>query len=314
MPFELTILGTSSAVPMHNRFPSAQVLQIANQYMLIDCGEGTQIQLNKYKIPKSRIDSILISHLHGDHYFGLVGLITSYNLLGRAKPLHIYAHRGLEEIIQMQLDIAGFVSRYDLIFHDLSETHIETILDNDIFFVESLPLQHRIPCCGFLFTEKPHPRKFLPEKTRQFDLPFEAIPILKSGKDFTNPAGEIIKYTEVTTAGSPQRKYAYLTDTRIAKTLVSKLRQCQLLYHESTFLHADKDRAYNTFHSTAFQAAGFAKKCEVSHLLLGHFSAKYKNPMVLQDEARQVFENTILAKEGMVVSIEESGLKFSHPF
>lgn len=303
MPFEITILGTGSALPVNNRFPSAQIVNIAYRYLLLDCGEGTQMQLGKYKIPKSKIDHIFISHLHGDHYFGLIGLLTSYNLMGRTNTLHIYSFPGIEQIINLQLDTAGTILKYGLAFHTLSSEKHEIILDNEIFFVESFPLNHRIPCCGFLISEKPVLRKFLPEKATEFDLPLEAIPILKAGKDYSMPDGKIIKSTDVTIPGPKSRKFAYITDTRVMNSLASKIKLVDLLYHESTFVNEHAERAYETYHSTALQAAEFAMKCKVKQLVIGHFSAKYRDTQILLEEALSVFKETKLAEEGKMFSL-----------
>ena len=298
MRFELTILGSNSAIPAHGRHPSAQILNVNETLYLIDCGEGTQMQLNKYRIRKSKIKYILISHLHGDHYFGLIGLITTMNLIGRTEPLYIYGPPALEQIIDIQLDVSNLILKYDLNFSPLNMQKPSRIIQNNDLKVEVIPLNHRIPCVGFIFKGNKQPRKYLPEVGLQYDIPVEAIPGIKNGKDFTTESGEVIPNKMLTADPLPPKKFSYITDTSYMESILSKVQRSDLLYHEATFLDELAQRAKETFHTTAIQAATIAKKSRAKRLLIGHYSAKYKELDGLLSEARTVFPDTDLAIEG----------------
>jgi len=297
-PFSLTILGAGGALPVPGRFPSAQYLQINQQGFLIDAGEGVQMQLLQLGISHHRIRHIFISHLHGDHYLGLMGLLFSMHLSARKQELHIYSHSGLDEIILLHLRHAKSVLGFPIHFHHLSPGTHECILDHDELTVSTIPLNHRIACSGFLFKEKSGPyrinKEVLPE-----EMLLQHIVQLKSGKDVVNENGEIL--FDVATYTLPPHKcrsYAYCSDTAPHDQLADIIKNCDLVYHEATFLTADSQRAKETFHSTAEQAATLAKQATINRLLIGHISARYKDAEKLLEEARVVFPNTFLAEEG----------------
>ena len=297
--FELTILGTGSATPTLRRNPSAQVLNVRDKLFLIDCGEGTQIALRKNKIKFQRIETIFISHLHGDHYLGLQGLISTFSLLGRNKELHIYSPPGLEKLTELQFELSGSKSCYPIYFHELTKTSIETIFENDHLTVQAFPLKHRVPTYGFLFKEKKKLRHINGRVTKDLSIPHYAFDKLKKGEDFIHPdSGELFPYKELTLAADPSYSYAYCSDTAYFTALASIVKGVDLLYHESTFLHKDAKLAKKTMHSTAKQAATLAKKAEVKKLLLGHYSSRYPAIELLLDEAKLVFDNSILTNDG----------------
>lgn len=298
IPFELTILGCSSATPTSQRNPSAQVLNIADRFFLIDCGEGTQIQLRRYKVKFQKINHLFISHLHGDHYFGLVGLLSSMHLLGRTKELHLYAPAELKEIIDIQHKYSYTQLHYDLVFHPLQKDKSELIFEDEKLTVETIVLNHRINCWGFLFREKPHQRNILVEKIKEYKIQAVDIPGIKNGGDFITEDGRKISNAELTTAGHDQRSYAYCSDTCYDEDIIKKIKEVDLLYHEATFMQDKEVRAKETFHTTTIQAGTIAKKANVKQLIIGHFSARYKDAGPLLKETQTVFENTALAEEG----------------
>ena len=303
MPFEVFILGNNSAIPAHGRHPTSQVVNHHEKFYLVDCGEGTQIQLSKYKIKRSRLDHIFISHLHGDHYFGLIGLITSFHLLRREKPLHIYAPKGLKEILEMQLNVSDTKLVFELIFHETKFDSAEILLENDDLTISSFPVKHRIPTTGFLFREKNIQRKVRTEKLEAESIPHELIVELKKGKDvFLNEK----KYlsAEWTFPPASPRSYAFCADTLYHEELKNYIQGCNLVYHEATFMEESSERAKQTFHSTAKQAATMAQIASVKHLLLGHFSAKYEDLLPLLIEAKEIFAHTKLAIEGLKFEVE----------
>ncbi len=297
----LTILGNNSALPAYGRNPTAQVLQTQDTAYLIDCGEGTQLQVSRYKIKTSRIRHIFISHLHGDHYFGLIGLLTSMGLTGRLNEIHIYASPLLEKIIHMQLDAASASLPYEIYFHSLiHEGHIAN--DNKVT-VECFKVSHRIDCWGFIFREKKNPRTIVPEKVKAFDVPLSYYDQLQKGNDFTNSKGTIIGNDELTIPATPPKSYAYCGDTIYDESIAGKVKAVDLLYHEATYLKDLHERAASRFHSTTVQAASIAKLAGVKKLLIGHFSSKYETLEEFLQEAREVFDNTELALEGVCFKI-----------
>lgn len=298
MKFELTILGASSATPTSNRNPTAQVLNVLERFFLIDCGEGTQMQLRKFKIKFQRINHIFISHLHGDHYFGLMGLLSSMHLLGRQNELHLYAPAPLKEIIEIQLKYSETFLNYPLIFHPLNFNEKTLLFEDDLVRVFSFPLYHRIPTCGFLFEEKEKPKSLIKEKIKEYEIKVADIPLIRAGKDFVTQSGKIIPNSELTYPSPHLRKYAYCSDTRYNEKLLEHISEVDLLYHEATFLHELIDRAEATFHTTAKEAGIFASKANVKQLIIGHFSARYPDLNLLLEEATQYFHNTRLAVEG----------------
>lgn len=295
--FGLTILGNNSAVPAFNRHPTAQVLYLDEQIFLIDCGEGTQMQLSLYKIKRSRINHIFISHLHGDHYFGLIGLITSMALLGRKEPLHLYGPEKLQEIIEIQLDAANNSLNYLLHFHKNEAEKV--ILEEEKFSVSCFMVQHRIPCWGYIFREKKYPRKILKEAVTGFSIPASFFKNLQKGEDYTGPDGTIISNGTLTIEAPPPRSYAYCADTIYDSKLAEKVAGITILYHEATYLHDFAVQAASRFHSTTKQAACIAKAAGVKKLLIGHFSSKYETLEAFEQEAKEVFPNTDLAIEGV---------------
>jgi ribonuclease Z len=303
MNFEVTILGSSSATPIFQRHPTAQVLVIRERFFLIDCGEGTQSQLLKYKIRLSKIGHIFISHLHGDHYLGLVGLLSTMHLQGRTTELHLYGQPDLMDIIEMQLRLSQTRLRYQLVFHPVRQFAATIIFEDDDILVKTIILNHRIPCVGFVFREKPKPRKLIINKLQQYNIPFSYYGLLKEGQDFESENGKIIANSELTVSSQPPRSYAFCSDTIYDESIIDDIKGVDLLYHESTFLHDMLERAQTTFHTTSLQAATIAKKARVGKLLLGHFSARYKDLYPLLAEARSVFSNSELALEGSKFSV-----------
>ena len=297
-PFELTILGSSSATPTSQRNPSAQALNIADRFFLIDCGEGTQMQLRKYKIKFQKINHIFISHLHGDHYFGLVGLLSSMHLLGRTKELHLYAPAELKEIIDIHHKYSFTQLHYKIIFHALQYDKSEQVFEDEKLSVETIILKHRINCSGFLFKEKPHSLNIIKEKIKEYNISAADIPGIKGGRDFTTDAGKMIPNGELTIQGPEPRSYAYCSDTIYTENILPQIKNIDLLYHETTFMQNMGKRAKETYHTTTVEAGTIAKKAKVKKLIIGHFSARYKDAKPLLDETQTVFENTIMAVEG----------------
>jgi ribonuclease Z len=292
----LTILGNNSAIPAFNRHPTAQVVQTTENSFLIDCGEGTQQQMDRYKIRRGKINHIFISHLHGDHYFGLIGLLTSMGLLGRRNDLHLYGPEQLKVIIDLQLKVADAQLPYDLHFHAL-ET--ETVIkDGAKVIVECFKVKHRIECWGFLFREKKNLRKIEPDKVKKYNIPTSFFENLHGGDDFITEKNEVIKNELLTSPVAPPKIYAYCADTIYDEQLVDKVKNSDLLYHEATYMHALQKKASDRFHSTCKEAATIAKKARVKKLLIGHFSSMYETLDDLKAEACAVFENTELAIEG----------------
>ena len=304
MTFSLTILGNSSAIPTSTRYTSAHVLNVHERFFLIDCGEGTQMQLRRHKIKLGKINHIFISHLHGDHTFGLFGLLSSYGILNRTTDLHIYASPDLERIINNHLIAFGIFLPYKLVFHALDCSRSEKIYEDDKMWVETIPLKHRIPTCGFLFKEKPKLKNIRKDVIEKYKISIKEIIRIKEGTDFVTPEGQVIRNEKLTFDPPKPRSFAYCVDTRYHGVINTKERHVDLLYHEATYMQDLADRAKETFHSTSFQAATMAKKAKVGKLILGHFSPRYKNLDLLLDEARQVFKNTFIGEEGLTFSIE----------
>ncbi len=292
----LTILGNNSALPAFGRNPTAQILQTQNEMFLIDCGEGTQLQMSKFKMKKSKLKRIFISHLHGDHYFGLIGLLTSMGLANRVEDIHLHGPARLIEIINLQLEVASAQLPYKVYFHPLTEEGI--IADSASITVEAFKVTHRIECWGFIFREKKNKRSIVAAKATAFQIPATFYEQLQKGMDYVNAKGTIIPNDEVTIEASPAKSYAYCADTIFDIELAKKIQGVDLLYHETTYLHALEDRAAARFHSTTKQAAEVAKAGNVKKLLIGHFSSKYDSLDEFLSEATSVFANTDLALEG----------------
>lgn len=303
MIFEVSILGSSSATPIYQRHPSAQVVNIHERFFLVDCGEGTLIQMNRYKIKFHRISHIFISHLHGDHYLGLLGLISTMHLQGRTASLNVYGPAKLKEIIDIQLDYSETELRYPLVFHPLDATTPACIYNEDNVEVHTIILNHRIPCTGFMFIESHKLRKLNKERVEEHGIPVEFFHELKNGKDFVRPDGTIIPNSQLTLPPPPDRRYAYCSDTIYDERLIGIVRGVDLLYHEATFMDDRVERARETYHSTARQAGIIARNAGVQRLIIGHFSARYKNLYPLLDEAKSEFNQVTLALEGDRFSI-----------
>ena len=298
MSIRVKILGSNSATPAHRRHHTSQLVNVEGKYYMIDCGEATQLQLKRYKLRAQRINNIFISHLHGDHYLGLMGLLSSMHLMGRNKPLNLYGPRGLSEIITLQLKYSDTAFNYDVAFHEVDTQKFQLIHEDELISVHSIPLDHRIPCCGFLFEEKPKNRRLIRETIPE-DLSVRNIIRLKKGEDIFDEEGKLLfKNEDMTLPPRQSFKYAYCSDTKYNESIIPIIEGSYMLYHESTFLEEHRDRAHNTFHSTAKEAATIAEKAKVGKLLLGHFSARYKELEPIQEEARLVFPESHLAIEG----------------
>ena len=295
--FGVTILGNNSAIPAYDRHPTAQVVTVNDQLILIDCGEGTQMQMAKYRIRRSKINYILISHLHGDHYFGLMGLLTSMGLLGREHDLHLFAPPLLEAIIQSQLNAANTALPYVLHFHPLINDG--QILNDNKFTIDCFSTKHRVACKGFIIREKKQPRKINKNTINQYQIPTAFYDKLKLGEDYETKEGDIIKNDWVTIANTKPNSYAFCADTIYDEELVPIVKHVSLLYHETTYLKDMNDRAALRFHATSEQAATIAKKAEVGKLIMGHFSSKYENLDSFLEEAKAFFDNSELAIEGV---------------
>ena len=297
----VTILGNNSALPAFDRHPTAQVVTLDDQLFLVDCGEGTQVQLSRYKIRWGRINYIFISHLHGDHYFGLIGLINSFGLLSHQQDLHIYGPAPLQQIIELQLSVAQTVLPFQLHFHII---HQEGILaEEEKFVIRCFRTNHRIECYGFHFQEKKNPRKINPVNAKKYEIPSSFYDRLQNGEDYTQKDGTVIKNEWVTDPGTKPKSYAYCADTKYDESIIPHLQGADMIYHETTYLDNLRERADFRFHSTTKQAAIFAQKAGVKKLLIGHFSSKYDCLDEFEREAREIFPNTELALEGVAFTI-----------
>lgn len=293
----VTILGNNSAIPAFDRHPTAQVITLDDHLFLVDCGEGTQTQMNKYKIRRSRINHIFISHLHGDHYFGLIGLITSMGLLGRNQDLNLYGPPQLIEIFNLQLQVADTKLPYNLIFHPLAEEGV--LVKDNRYQISSFRVFHRIECWGFIFRQVRPPRRVNPEKARIAGIPASFFDRLKLGEDYETKEGRMIQNASVTDDAPKSKSYAYSADTLFNPYVAEKVKGVDMLYHEATYLKDLEERATKRFHCTTVQAAAIAKSAGVKELLIGHFSSKYDKLDEFEKEAREVFPNTFLALEGV---------------
>ncbi len=296
----LQILGCYAATPRTMSNPTAQVLEIRNHLFLIDCGEGTQVQLRKNKIKFSRIEHIFISHLHGDHFFGLPGLISTFRLLGRTKPMHIYGPRGIKEAITLLMKLGDSWTNYPLIFHELHSREPELIFEDEEVMVSTIPLDHRIYTNGFLFREKEKDRKLDIDAVNKYGIDREYYSEIKKGMDITAVNGEFIPNSELTLDPAEPKSYAYCSDTGYYQAIVPLIRESDVLYHEATFLESEAHLSATTKHSTAREAAAIAKEAAVGTLILGHFSTRYKDIEPFKEEAREIFDSVELADDGKV--------------
>jgi ribonuclease Z len=302
--FEITILGCGAATPTLKRNPSSQLVNLHDKHLLIDCAEGTQLQLRKCKIKFQRINHIMISHLHGDHYLGLPGLLSSMHLLGRTAPVSIYAPADLKELIHVNLKFSETFLNFKWIFHPLDFESPEVILEDDKFTITSFPMNHRIKCCGFRIDEKPKRRRIIKHLAEESELTIAEIVQLKNGKSVVRESGEELESEKFTLDPHPHRSYAYCSDTAPFEGQIELIKEVDVLYHESTFTDQHVDRAADTYHSTARQAGEIAKKGNVKKLVLGHFSSRYKEVDEFAIQAKEEFPHVILAKDGMRLVIE----------
>ena len=302
-PFKVHILGCGSALPTLQHNASSQIVELREKLFMIDCGEGTQIQLRRSRIHFSKIIAVFISHLHGDHCFGLPGMISTFGMTGRTAPLHIYAPAAFEPILDQTLSFFCQGLEFKVVFHAVDTTQNKVVYEDRSLTVETIPLQHRIDCCGFLFREKP----ILPHIRRDmidfYKIPISQINNIKAGADWVTAEGEVIANSRLTTPAEPARSYAYCSDTRYIKTLHELVKGVSTLYHESTYSAEDAERARLYWHSTSQDAARVARDASVGKLLLGHFSARYNNESQLLEEAKEIFPNSYLTCEGATFDI-----------
>jgi ribonuclease Z len=295
---QLTILGNSSGGPFHGRHYTAQVLQLESQTFLIDCGEGTQMQIFRYHLKMERCNHIFISHLHGDHVFGLIGMITNWSHKKRSETLHVFSPPGLQELIETTIRVCGIRLSYEIEFHSVDPTISAMVFETTNLEVWTIPLKHRGPTTGWHFREKPKPRHIRPEKMEEFGIHFSAIQGIKAGSDFTLPDGRVVPNAALTLDPSRPVSYAFCSDTAYSETLIELLRGVDLLYHEATYNNENAWEAETYFHSTAAQAAEIAFQAGVKRLILGHISGRYSNTVQHLAEARAVFAQTEIAVEG----------------
>ena len=301
--FELHILGCGSALPTTRHFPTSQIVNVRDKLFMIDCGEGAQLQFRKSHLKFSRLNHIFISHLHGDHCFGLLGLISTLTLLGRTAELHIHSPKGLETLLTPMLDFFNRQMTYKVLFHEFDTKEPMQIYEDRSLTVTTIPLRHRMPCCGFLFAEKRRPNHIIREMVDFYQVPVYELNRIKNGADYVTPEGKTVSNNLLTRPSAPSRSYAYCSDTIYLPSIVEQIKGVDLLFHEATFANEDAPRAKETFHTTAAQAAEIARRAEVKKLLIGHFSARYEDENILLQEASAIFPDTQLAKETLCVSV-----------
>lgn len=297
---KLTVLGCYAATPRTITNPTSQILEIKNHMFLIDCGEGTQVQLRKNKLRFSKINHIFISHLHGDHFYGLVGLISTFTLLNRQTDLHVYGPKGIKEIILLQLRFSKSYTGFNLYFHELTSKESETIYEDEKVEVKTIPLKHRIYTNGFLFKEKLGERKLNINKVKEYNIEICYYQKIKNGDNIPLDDGSIVQNSELTFDPIPSKSYAFCSDTAFDETIVPLIENADVLYHETTFLESEADKAEKTMHSTAKQAAIIAKQANVKQLILGHYSTRYDNLDLFKQEAESIFPNVLLADDGKI--------------
>lgn len=302
--FTLHILGCGSALPTGLHLPSSQIISLRERLYMIDCGEGTQLQMRKAGLKFSRLSCIFITHLHGDHCFGLIGLISTFSLLGRTTPLHIYAPAELEQVLKLQLSTFCYGLSFPIEFHAINTTSSQVIYEDKALTVQTMPLKHRIACCGFIFREKPSLPHIRRDMIDFYQIPLYAINQIKQGADWTTTEGEHVPNRFLVYEAQPPRSFAYCSDTAYCPSIIPLIRNVNLLYHEATFGENNKQRAKETYHSTATEAAQIAQEAAVGKLLIGHYSARYTDTTPLLEEAQAIFPHTIAATEGMILHIE----------
>ena len=303
-PFKIHILGCGSALPTLRHSASSQVVEVRGKYFMIDCGEGTQVQLRRSRISFTKINSVFISHLHGDHCLGLIGMISTFGMLGRTSPFHVYAPIEFESLFYRQLELFCHGLDFDVMFHGVDTTENKVVFEDRSLTVETIPLDHRIACCGYLFREKPTRRHILRDMINCYEIPVSQINNIKNGADWVTPNGDIVPNSRLTREADPPRSYAYCSDTRYISTLHRLVKGVDLLYHESTYGNDSIERAKLYYHSTAAQAAAVARDAGVGKLLLGHYSARYEDENVLLDEAKAIFPQSYLSEEGMIFDVK----------
>ena len=301
--FNINILGCGSALPTTRHLATSQIVDLRDKLYMIDCGEGAQLQFRKSHLKFSRLNHIFISHLHGDHCFGLLGLISTLNLLGRTAELHIHSPKGLETLLTPMLDFFNRQMTYKVLFHEFDTKEPMQIYEDRSLTVTTIPLRHRMPCCGFLFAEKRRPNHIIREMVDFYQVPVYELNRIKNGADYVTPEGKTVSNNLLTRPSAPSRSYAYCSDTIYLPSIVEQIKGVDLLFHEATFANEDAPRAKETFHTTAAQAAEIARRAEVKKLLIGHFSARYEDENVLLQEASAIFPDTQLAKETLCVSV-----------
>ena len=301
--FNINILGCGSALPTTRHLATSQIVDLRDKLYMIDCGEGAQLQFRKSHLKFSRLNHIFISHLHGDHCFGLLGLISTLNLLGRTAELHIHSPKGLETLLTPMLDFFNRQMTYKILFHEFDTKEPMQIYEDRSLTVTTIPLRHRMPCCGFLFAEKRRPNHIIREMVDFYQVPVYELNRIKNGADYVTPEGKTVSNNLLTRPSAPSRSYAYCSDTIYLPSIVEQIKGVDLLFHEATFANEDAPRAKETFHTTAAQAAEIARKAEVKKLLIGHFSARYEDENILLQEASAIFPDTQLAKETLCVSV-----------
>jgi ribonuclease Z len=301
--FDITILGCGAALPTPKRLSSSQIVNIREKLFMLDCAEGTQMALRRSRISFSHLQAIFLTHLHGDHTFGLIGMLSTFGLLGRIQDLHIYGPQDLQRIFQPQIDYFCADSPFKIILHEIDTKTPQVIYEDRSVIISTLPLSHRVPCCGYLFQEKPTPRHIRRDMIDFYHIPISQINNIKAGMDWTTEDGTHIPNERLTTPFNPVRSYAYCTDTTYRPQLAELLKGVTCLYHEATFAQEHALLAKKTFHSTAAQAAQIAQEAQVGRLILGHFSSRYQTEDILLQEAQAIFPNTLLAEDGMKISL-----------
>ena len=301
--FEVHILGCGSALPTTRHLATSQVINIREKLFMIDCGEGAQVQLRKSRLKFSRLNHIFISHLHGDHCFGLMGLISTFGMLERTANLHIHCHADLQRILEPQIEFFCKGMPYNVVFEQFNPGEQTVIYDDRSVSVETIPLRHRVPCCGFLFREKPTPNHIRRDMIDFYQIPTYLINRIKNGEDYVLEDGTVIPNARLTIPSDPPRSYAYCSDTCYLPRICEQIKGCDLLFHEATFATADAKRAKETFHTTAPQAAEIAKAAQVKKLVIGHYSARYEDESILLKEASEIFPQTILAQENLKIEL-----------
>lgn len=304
MKFELTILGSNSATPTSQRFPSCHVLNVREKLFMIDCGEGSQIQLRRFRLKFSRLNHVFISHLHGDHCLGLPGMIASFNLLGRTNDLHIYAHPELKTVLHPVIEYFSHGLSFEIIYHNVDPSKHALVFEDKSLEVWTIPLNHRVPTCGYFFKEKPREKNILKYKVDQYQLSIAEIVSIKAGSDLVLEDGTIVPNHDLTTDALPlPRSYAYISDTKFKPSIAPLIKDVDLLYHEATFVENDEVKLSKTFHSSARQAAEIAKLADAKKLLIGHFSARYTSSEGHEKAAQEIFHNTVAVDDGMRFTI-----------